>query len=120
MVLVKEFIIGWLIEIFRSIVIYLENIKVNIEADEYSKENKDINMKKVSPLIRRNLLHNQDIINKRWNICMDCEHLTETRRCNLCKCYMFSKVKVAKAFCPAGKWGRITNMKVLNGTTATN
>ena len=27
MVLVKEFIIGWLIEIFRSIVIYLENIK---------------------------------------------------------------------------------------------
>ena len=42
---------------------------------------------------------------QRIDICSTCEHLQkESIRCNLCGCFMNTKVRFDAAKCPAGKW----------------
>lgn len=44
-------------------------------------------------------------IKERINICTNCEDLDKQQaRCNLCGCYMNTKVRFEVAKCPANKW----------------
>jgi recombinational DNA repair protein RecR len=40
----------------------------------------------------------------RLDICVKCPNLVEKNLCNLCGCYMDSKVLVKYSKCPIGKW----------------
>ena len=45
-------------------------------------------------------LKDQDIINKRWEICSGCEFLTGMNRCEKCGCFMKVKTRISEASCP--------------------
>ena len=64
----------------------------------------EIDQRKVSGRFKNIFLHDQDIIDKRWDICQGCEFLTDKNRCQKCGCFMSVKTKVATASCPIGKW----------------
>jgi hypothetical protein len=50
-------------------------------------------------------LSDEDITQKRRDICSKCEYLIkEDLRCSVCGCYLQFKTKVAAAKCPKGKW----------------
>lgn len=40
----------------------------------------------------------------RMDICNGCEHLSITKQCDKCGCFMPLKVKLLHASCPIGKW----------------
>lgn len=46
-----------------------------------------------------------DLIQKRLNICADCEHYNpEKEKCSECGCYLSVKTSWAEQKCPLGKW----------------
>lgn len=47
----------------------------------------------------------EEIQAQRFATCMECEHLTEQKRCTKCGCYMITKTKLRSVQCPIGKWG---------------
>lgn len=47
----------------------------------------------------------EKIQNERFAICTNCIHFISTQsRCNICGCFMKTKVKIIAAKCPAGIW----------------
>lgn len=49
---------------------------------------------------------------ERFLICQDCDHLFKpTNTCKKCGCFMNVKVKLRKAECPIGLWGKIPSSK---------
>lgn len=56
------------------------------------------------------MLHDQDIIDKRWDECQKCEFLMKPQnQCSKCMCFMKVKTRVATASCPVGKWEKEYN-----------
>lgn len=50
----------------------------------------------------------KQVANQRFNICYGCEYLIkETNRCSQCGCFMKTKVKFKKAYCPVHKWDAV-------------
>lgn len=46
-----------------------------------------------------------EISEKRLNVCISCEHLIQlTKQCKKCGCFMPLKTKLEEAMCPIGKW----------------
>lgn len=41
---------------------------------------------------------------RRYSICEECPHLTATKRCEKCGCFMVAKTKLLHATCPENKW----------------
>jgi len=77
------------------------------------------------------ILHDQDIIDKRWAECQKCEFLTsnekmgkEYHNCSKCGCFMrigdqHIKTRVATVGCPIGKWSpeyKFIEGKAVNGS----
>ena len=116
---VKLLIVEWILEVLRATSIWFLNIKARIEINNYAEINKEIDMRTAPASIRRGIIHNQDILDERWNLCSGCEFLTETNKCEKCGCFMKVKHKLAYASCPIGKWGKYTE-KALSGTTVTS
>ena len=75
------------------------------EADAYAEENEKLDLRGISTRIKNVLLHDQEIIDKRWDECQKCEFLLKpTNNCKKCGCFMAVKSKIATASCPIGKW----------------
>ena len=48
---------------------------------------------------------NEEIADKRLNICKDCDRLFHpTMQCKECGCFMHLKTKLSNATCPLEKW----------------
>jgi len=45
-----------------------------------------------------------EISSNRYEECSSCEHFTDQARCTKCGCFMKTKVNLASASCPVGKW----------------
>ena len=116
----KLLFIEWILQLLRAVSIHLLHIKARIEVDNYSMVNESIDMRTAPPIIKQGIIHNKEILDQRWNLCLGCEFLTESNTCKKCGCFMKVKHKLAMASCPVGKWDKYTNKKVLNGTTITN
>ena len=41
---------------------------------------------------------------KRYNICLKCEHLANVRICKKCGCFVIGKTKLLNQKCPVNKW----------------
>lgn len=41
---------------------------------------------------------------RRYSICQECPHLTMTKQCTKCGCFMIAKTKLLNATCPERKW----------------
>ena len=118
MALVKLLIVEWILEVLRAISIKFLNIKARIEADNYAELNEEIDMRTAPSSIKKGIIHNEEILKARWDLCLGCEFLTESNRCNKCGCFMKVKHKLAYAYCPIGKWGKHEE-GVLSGTYTT-
>jgi len=80
---------------------------VKHEANEYAEKNENIDLRSIPRRIKNIILHDQDIIDKRFSMCQDCEHfISATTQCKKCLCFMKVKTKLATARCPIGKWDK--------------
>ena len=117
----KALFIEWILEVLRALSIYFLNIKARIDVDKFAVNNDTLDMRTAPPNIKASIIHDQSILNYRWNLCTGCEFLTEKNTCQKCGCFMKVKHKLAFASCPIGKWEKynITDKKVLSGSPIT-
>ena len=103
---VKLLLIGWICEVLRAVSIFFLNKKARIEADIYVEENETLDMRTAPASVKYNIIHDQSVLDMRWDLCSSCEFLTESNRCQKCHCFMKTKHKLAHAKCPIGKWNK--------------
>ena len=105
--LVKHRILKYLLQINIKIGKTIIQALAMQEVDEYAKKNENLDLRGISKRFKSVLLHDQDVIDKRWDECQKCEFLLKpTNNCTKCGCFMKVKTKVATARCPIGKWER--------------
>ena len=102
----KILFLEWLVEINIYIGRKLLKIKAGMEIDEFAIVNENIDLRKASSLIKNNMLYDEAVLNTRWDLCLGCEFLTDSNKCEKCGCFMKVKHKLAQASCPVGKWGK--------------
>ncbi len=104
---VKIKIIDYLLKLNIKIGKRLLYYKAIDEANEYAVKNEKIDLRSISNRFKNLLLHDQDIIDRRWDECQKCEFLLKsTNNCKKCGCFMKVKTRVATASCPIGKWDK--------------
>ena len=102
---VKYNIINSLLQLNIKIGRKLTYLLAKYEADEYAVNNDKIDLRSIPGRIKKVMLHDQDIIDKRLSICQDCEYfISPTSQCKKCGCFMKVKTRLATTRCPVGKW----------------
>ena len=80
-------------------------------------------MRSISDRFKNVIIHDEDIIKRRLDICKGCEFLFKpTNTCKKCGCFMDVKTKIATQRCPVGKWEKeyeFIKGQAVNGTHAT-
>ena len=80
-------------------------------------------MRSISDRFKNVIIHDEDIVNKRLDICKGCEFLFKpTNTCKKCGCFMDVKTKIATSSCPVGKWEKeyeFIKGQAVNGTRTT-
>ena len=105
--LVKYKVVKFFLDINIAIGKKLVYLISKYEADSYAEKNEQLDLRTIPQRIKNILIHDQDIIDKRWAECEKCEFLFKpTSSCKKCGCFMKVKTKVAHASCPVGKWGK--------------
>ena len=116
-----KFLLKINIFIGRRIAFLVAKYEAEGEVQEVVKKQK-FDLRGMSDRLKNVMLHDQDIIDKRWDICKGCEFLTEKNRWEKCGCFMKVKTRVATASCPIGKWEKeykFIEGKKVNGTHTT-
>ena len=116
-----KFLLKINIFIGRRITYLIAKYEAEGEVQEVVKSQK-FDLRGMSDRLKNVMLHDQDIIDKRLDICNGCEFLTEKNKCEKCGCFMKVKTRVATARCPIGKWEKEYNFmdgKKVNGTHTT-
>ena len=84
-------------------------------------QSQTVDRRKMSDRLKNVMIHDQEIIDRRWDICKGCEFLSDNDRCEKCGCFMKVKSRIATASCPIGKWGKeyefMKNKNVAQPTT---
>tara|TARA_Y100000034_G_C6825189_1_gene371996 strand:+ start:399 stop:656 length:258 start_codon:yes stop_codon:yes gene_type:complete len=75
------------------------------EINEFAEVNDTLDMRTAPPAIKRNIIHDEDVLKMRWDLCTGCEFLNDNK-CEKCGCFMKVKHKLAMAKCPIGKWDK--------------
>lgn len=102
----KLLFVEWLLEIIRSIAIYLLKVKARLETDVFIEDKEDLDLRKVPPSVKSNIIYDEKVLKARWDACLSCEFLTDSNRCTKCGCFMKVKHKIAHASCPIKKWDK--------------
>ena len=108
----------------RRITYLIAKYEAEEEVQEVVKSQK-FDLRGMSNRLKNVMLHDQEVIDKRWDICKGCEFLTEKNKCTHCGCYMKVKTRVATARCPLNppKWDKeykFIEGKKVNGTQPTS
>ena len=119
---VINFLLTLNVKIGRKLTFLQAKYSAEEEIDNMAKKNK-FDLRGITDRAKKFLIYDQDILDRRWNECLGCEHLIKaTNQCKKCGCFMKVKHHLATASCPVGKWGKEYNFiqgKAVNGTTAT-
>ena len=79
--------------------------RAKYEADEYAEKNEKFDLRAIPSRIKKVVLHDSAIIDKRFSICQGCDHFIKaTSQCKKCGCFMKVKTRISTARCPVGKW----------------
>ena len=136
--ILKKLFVGELILVFLKYLLKL-NIKIGqkltylIARYEARNEIEEViesgkfDMRGISERFKNVIIHDEDVINRRWDICKACPELTASNRCKKCGCFMkagdkFVKIRLATARCPIGKWEKeyeFIKGQAVNGTRVT-
>ena len=103
---VVKFLLDINIKIGRRLAFHHARLSAGSEVDEVAKKQK-FDLRSMPDRLKNIMLHDQDIIDKRWAECEKCEFLTKTTsQCTKCMCFMKVKTRVASARCPLDppKW----------------
>ena len=84
----KLYAVQSLISGLKKITLKLLYLQAKYEIDEYATKNDKFDLRTIPSRIKNLILHDQDIIDKRWEICSGCEFLTGMNRCEKCGCFM--------------------------------
>ena len=101
---VKLLVIEWILEVLRAVSIKFLNIKARIEVDKYAETNEEIDLRVAPKIVRQAIIHDQEVLDMRWDLCQGCEFLTEANRCTKCGCFIEVKARWAKEACPDHRW----------------
>jgi len=101
----KQLFLEWLLEINLFIGRKLIKSLADAGVNKYVKNNKNIDMRTAPNRIKRNIIHDEDVLKARWDLCLGCEFLKDNK-CDKCGCFMKVKHKLAIASCPVGKWDK--------------
>ena len=101
----KQLFLEWLLEINKYFGRKLMKALAVEEINEYAEVNDTLDMRTVPDRIKRNIIHDEDVLKMRWDICLGCEFLKDNK-CEKCGCFMKTKHKLAIASCPVGKWDK--------------
>ena len=101
----KQLFLEWLLEINKFIGRKILKRLAVEEINEFAETNDTLDMRTASDRIKRNIIHDEDVLKMRWDICLGCEFLNNDQ-CDKCGCFMKVKHKLAMASCPEGKWNR--------------
>tara|TARA_Y100000310_G_C20532200_1_gene739061 strand:- start:528 stop:899 length:372 start_codon:yes stop_codon:yes gene_type:complete len=99
----KQLFLEWLLEINLFIGRKLTRSLSAQESNEYVEANESIDMRTAPDRVKRNIIHDEEVLKMRWDICTSCEFLKDNK-CEKCGCFMKVKHKLATAKCPEGKW----------------
>lgn len=118
----KLLFVEWILQVLRAISIYFLKKKAKLETDDFAVNNKTIDMRTIKPSIKSGLIHDQEVLKERWDLCSGCEFLTDSNTCQKCGCFMKVKHKFAQASCPIGKWGKynVSDKRELSGSLITS
>ena len=101
----KQLFLEWLLEINLFIGRKLTKALAIEEMNEYAETNENIDMRTAPNRIKRNIIHDEEVLKTRWDLCLGCEFLKDDK-CEKCGCFMRVKHKLAIASCPVGKWDK--------------
>ena len=101
----KQLFLEWLLEINTFIGRKLMKSLAVEEINGFAKTNETLDMRTIPDRIKRNIIHDEEVLKMRWDICTGCEFLNDDK-CEKCGCFMKVKHKLAMAKCPIGKWDR--------------
>ena len=122
MIKLITFLLNLNIKIGRRLAFYHAQYLAQEEIEQVSKQKK-FDLRSMSDRVKNVLLHDQEIIDKRWAECQNCEFLIKpTNSCRECGCFMKIKTRVATARCPIGKWEKEYDFmkgKPINGIIST-
>ena len=101
----KQLFLEWLLEINKYFGRKLMKSLAVEEINEFAENNDSIDMRTASETIKSSMIHDEEVLKMRWDICSSCEFLKDDK-CEKCGCFMKVKHKLAMAKCPEGKWDR--------------
>ena len=101
----KSLFAEWLLEINTFIGRKLVRSLAVEEINEFAENNESIDMRTVPKAVKRNIIHDEEVLKMRWDLCLGCEFL-KNDKCEKCGCFMKVKHKLSMASCPEGKWDR--------------
>ena len=106
------------VKIGRRLAFYISGYNASREVGDAVKKQK-FDLRGMKERMKAVTIHDQDIIDKRWDICKSCEFLTEKNMCQKCGCFMKVKTRIATVACPIDKRGKEYNFmegRATNGT----
>ena len=101
----KQLFLEWLLEINKFIGRKLVRSLAVEEINEFAENNDSIDMRTASNTSKRSIIHDEEVLKMRWDLCSGCEFLKDNK-CEKCGCFMKVKHKLAMASCPVGKWDK--------------
>ena len=101
----KQLFLEWLLEVNVFLGKKLVRSLAVEEINEFAEVNKSIDMRTATNAIKRNIIHDEEVLKMRWDLCSSCEFLKDNK-CEKCGCFMKVKHKMAIAKCPIGKWDK--------------
>ena len=114
-----EFCLG----VLKSITLKFLYLQAKYQTDSMALNNQELDLRKTTSFQKQFFIHDQEILDYRWNLCKGCEFLKDDDRCSSCGCYMKIKHRIANARCPLNppKWESVFKKgKVLNGDPITS
>ena len=101
----KQLFLEWLLEVNKYFGRKLVRSLAVEEINEFAENNDTLDMRTASNTIKRSIIHDEEVLKMRWDLCSSCEFLKDDK-CLSCGCFMKVKHKIAMASCPEGKWNR--------------
>ena len=101
----KQLFLEWLLEVNKYFGKKLVRSLAVEEINEFAENNDTLDMRTASNTIKRSIIHDEEVLKMRWDLCSSCEFLKDDK-CESCGCFMKVKHKLAMASCPEGKWDK--------------
>ena len=89
----KQLFLEWLLEINLFIGRKLSKALAVEEMNGFVETNESIDMRTAPDRVKRNIIHDEEVLKMRWDLCSGCEFLNDNK-CDKCGCFMKVKQKL--------------------------